>query len=205
MRIHPAVVLLTIASPLVLAGCLGKVKYPTYYALQLPPVATAPVNKAATGSIAVHEFRSQEYLRRGSIVYRPSVEEVAFYDYHRWATEPPKTVTEAVVNHLRASGSFTQVKTYDGRSDVDYVLTGKLERLDEVDYGGGVKVEVALSAELVDSHSGKTVWQDSASETAMVDKREISGVVSTMSQVTDRAISKLLESLVASTSTKSGL
>src|ERR1700761_1458021 len=144
MRIRPAVVLFTIASSLVFAGCLGKVKYPTYYALQLPPAAVSPVSKAATGSIAVHEFRSQEYLRRGSIVYRPTAEEVAFYEYHRWATEPPKTVTEAVVNHLRASGSFTQVKAYDGRSDADYVLSGKLERLDEVDYGGGVKVEVAL-------------------------------------------------------------
>jgi ABC-type uncharacterized transport system auxiliary subunit len=205
MRIRPAVVLLTIASSLVVAGCFGKVKYPTYYALQLPPVAITPTNKTATGSIAVHEFRSQEYLRRGTIVYRPSAEEVAFYEYHRWATEPPKTVTEAVVNHLRASGSFTQVKSYDGRSDVDYVLTGKLERLDEVDYGDGVKVEVALSAELTDSHSGKTVWQDSASETAMVDKREISGVVSMMSQATDRAINKLIESLITSASTKSGL
>jgi ABC-type uncharacterized transport system auxiliary subunit len=205
MRKRSATLLFTLASSLALAGCLGKVKYPTYYALQLPPVATAPANKAATASVAVREFRSPEYLRRGTIVYRPSEEQVAFYDYHRWATEPPKTVTDAVADHLRASGNFIHVRNYDGRSDVDYVLTGKLEKLDEVDYGGGVKVEVALSAQLTDSRTGQTVWENSATETAVVDKRDVSAVVSAMSQATDRTIVKLLESLPAPTAAKSGL
>jgi cholesterol transport system auxiliary component len=205
MRIRSAAFLLTLASSLALAGCFGKVKYPTYYALQLPPATAAQVNEATTASIAVHEFRSPEYLRRGAIVYRPSAEEVAFYDYHRWATEPPKAVTEAVVDHLRASRKFTHVKIYDGRSDANYVLTGKLEKLDEVDYGGGVKVEVALSAQITDSRTGKTVWENSASETAIVDKREVSTVVSAMSQAMERTIVKLLESLPLSTEAKGGL
>jgi ABC-type uncharacterized transport system auxiliary subunit len=205
MRIRPTIFLLTIASSLALAGCLGKVKYPTYYALQLPPAASAQIDQTATASIAVREFRSPEYLRRGAIVYRPSAEKIAFYDYHRWATEPPRSITEAVVEQLRAGKSFTHVKIYDGRSDVDYVLTGRLERLDEVDYGDGVTVDVALSAQLTDSRTGKTVWLGSASEIATVDKREISRVVSTMSQAMDRTIVKLVESLVASSSAKSGL
>lgn len=205
MRTRLATFILTIASSFALAGCLGKVKYPTYYALQLPPAAAAQTSKAATASIAIREFRSPEYLRRGAIVYRPSAEEVAFYDYHRWATEPPRTVTEAVVDHLRASGNFTHVKIYDGRSDVDYVLTGKVEKLDELDLEGGVKVEVALSAQLTDSRTGKAVWEKSASEVAIVDRREVPAVVSTMSQAMDRAIVKLLGSLPVSAGAKAGL
>jgi ABC-type uncharacterized transport system auxiliary subunit len=204
MRIRPAAFLLTMASSLALAGCLGKVKYPTYYSLELPPAAAAQASTAAAASIAVREFRSPEYLRRGEIVYRPSAEEVGFYNYSRWATEPPKTVTEAVVDHLRASGNFTHVKIYDGRSDVDYVLTGELEKLDEVDYGDGVKVEVALSAQITDSRTGKTIWQNSASETANVDKRDVPNVVSNMSQAMDRAIVKLLGSIPTTAGAKSG-
>jgi hypothetical protein len=34
---------------------------------------------------------------------------------------------------LRASGNFAQVKLYDGRSDIDYVLSGRLEKLEEID------------------------------------------------------------------------
>lgn len=205
MRIRPALFVLTIASAVSLAGCLGKVKYPTYYALELPPPAVAPTSNAATVSVAVREFRSAEYLRRGSIVYRPSAQEVAFYDYHRWATEPPKTITESLVDHLRASGNFARVKNYDGRSDVDYVLGGRLDRLDEVDYQGGVKVEVTLSAQLTDTRTGKTIWEDTASESSIVDKREVSSVVAAMSQTLDHTITKLVASLPASTLTKSGL
>ena len=205
MRIHPAAFLLTIASSLALAGCLGKVKYPTYYALQLPPTATEQSNGAATASIAIREFRSPEYLRRGAIVYRPTADEIAFYDYHRWATEPSRTVTEAVVDHLRASGSFAHVKIYDGRSDVDYVLTGQLERLDEVDFGGGVKVEASLSAQLTDIRTGRTVWENSDSEMETVDKHDLTAVVSTMGHVVDQTIIKLLATLPTSTSVKGGL
>ena len=205
MRIRPATFILTMASLLALSGCLGKVKYPTYYALQLSPAVAAQVSPAATASIAVREFRSPEYLRRGAIVYRPSAEEIGFYDYSRWATEPPRTITDAVVDHLRASGDFTRVKIYDGRSDVDYLLTGTLERLDEVDYGSGVKVEVALSAQITDSRSGKIVWENSASETEIVDKRDVPNVVATMSRAMDRTITKLLGSLPGPTVAKGGL
>jgi cholesterol transport system auxiliary component len=181
------------------------VKYPTYYALQLAPAVAAQASPAVTASIAVREFRSADYLRRGAIVYRPSAEEIGFYDYSRWATEPPRTITDAIVDHLRASGNFTRVKIYDGRSDADYVLTGRLEQLDEVDYGGGVKVEVALSAQITDSRSGKTVWENSASESVVVDKREVANVVSTMSHAMDHTIVKLLGSLPVSTQAKGGL
>jgi hypothetical protein len=37
-----------------------------------------------------------------------------------------------------------------------------------VDYEGGVRVEVALSAEMTDLRSGKTVWTNAASETEPV-------------------------------------
>lgn len=205
MRIRPPTFLLTMAVPLALAGCLGKVRYPTYYSLQLAPAMAARTTEKATASIAVREFRSPEYLRRGAIVYRPTPEEVGFYEYNRWATEPARTVTEAVVDQLRASGSFTHVKIYDGRSDVDYVLTGSLERLDEVDYGGGVKVEVTLSAQLTESHTGKTVWENSASEIATVDKREVSAVVSNMTQAMNHTLVKLLGSLPVSIEIKRGL
>lgn len=66
-------------------------------------------------------------------------------------------MTNTVAERLRASGNFAQVKLYDGRSDVDYVLSGRLEKLEEVDYQGGVKVEVAISAQMTNLSSGATV------------------------------------------------
>jgi ABC-type uncharacterized transport system auxiliary subunit len=149
--------------------------------------------------LAVREFRSPEYLRQGAIVYRTSPEQIGFYQYHRWAVDPREFVTNAIIDRLRATGRFAEVRAYDGRADVDLVFSGRLEKLEEVDYEGGVRVEVALSAQITDSRAGKTVWTNTASEIARVDKRNVPAVVAEMSQAMDRAIQKLLASLTVST------
>jgi len=174
---------------------MGKVKYPSYYTLNLAPGIDPPPKSGALVSIAVREFQAPAYLREGPVVYLTSPEEIGFYEYHRWAVDPREAITHAIVERLRASGNFSLVKTYDGQNDVNYVLTGRLDKLNEVDYDGGVKVEVALSAQVIDLHNGKTVWANSASNIAKVEERKVSGVVAQMSSTTDRTIEELLKSL----------
>jgi ABC-type uncharacterized transport system auxiliary subunit len=180
-----------------LIGCAGKIKYPTYYTLQVPPISDPPQQDRAAASIAVREFRSATYLREGPIVYRPSPEQIGFYEYHRWAVDPREVVTNAIADRLRGDGRFTDVKIYDGHSNSDYILTGRLEKLDEVDYEKGVKVEVALSAQLIEVRTGKTTWVNSVSDSSRVDERSVPTVVAEMSHTMDRAIQKLLSSLPA--------
>jgi hypothetical protein len=91
------------------------------------------------------------------------------------------------------------VKVYDGRSDVDLILSGRLEKLEEVDYESGVRVEVALSGQMTDLHSGKTLWANAVSQPVEVDGRTVPAVVAGMSHAMDRAIQKLLASVPAST------
>lgn len=199
-RLTAALIALTLAA--FLTGC-GKVKAPTYYTLNLPPAPDPPIPAGTRATVAVREFRSPGYLRQGAIVYRASPEEVAFYDYRRWAVDPRELVTNAIVDRLRASGRFAEVKVYDGHSDVDFILTGRLEKLEEVDYEGGVKAEVALAAQMTDLRSGKTIWANDASETAAVDKRTVPAVVAEMSHAMNGAIGKLLASIPVPTTTSS--
>jgi len=128
-------------------------------------------------------------------VYRTSPEQIGFYDYHRWATDPRDFVTSAIADRLRASGNFADVTVYDGRSHADYIITGRLEKLEELDYEGGVKVEVALSAQMTDIHTGTTVWANSASDIENVAQRNVPAIVSEMSYTMDRTIEKLLSSI----------
>jgi hypothetical protein len=72
------------------------------------------------------------------------------------------------------------------------VLSGRLEKLKEIDYGDGVKVEVSISAQMVRLSTGATVWTNSVSEVEQVEKRDLPAVVSAMSRTTDRAIERLL-------------
>ena len=185
---------LTLALLPVLAGC-GRARFPAYYTLSLPPAPDPAAQESARSSIAVREFQSPGYLRQGPIVYRPSPEEIGFYEYHRWAADPRALVTSAVVDHLRASGHFTMVSMYTGRPDIDYIFSGKLEKLEEVDYEGGVKVEVAMSAQITSVATGATVWSNAASEVGTVSRRTVPGVVSQMNQTMEQAINKLLSTV----------
>jgi ABC-type uncharacterized transport system auxiliary subunit len=196
MRMQRATALaITLAVSIAFVGCAGKIRYPSYYTLHVPPPPDPPARPDVHASLAVREFRSPGYLRQGPLVYRASAEQIGFYDYHRWATDPRQFVTVAIANRLRASGNFADVTMYDGRSHVDYIITGRLEKLEEVDYAGGVRVEVALSAQMTDIHTGLTAWANSASDIENVAQRNVPAVVSEMSHAMDRAIEKLLSSI----------
>jgi ABC-type uncharacterized transport system auxiliary subunit len=186
---------LMLATMAALTGCAGKIRYPSYYTLNLPPAPDPAPEKDVRSSIAVREFQSPAYLRQGSIVYRRTPEEVGFYEYHRWAADPRAQVTSAVVDHLRASNQFSTVSSYDGRSNADYIFSGRLEKLEEVDYDGEVKVEVAISAQITRVSSGTAVWSNAVSEAATVPQRNVPGVVSQMNKSIDIAMNKLLSTI----------
>lgn len=188
------VLISTLAVSIAFVGCAGKVKYPTYYTLHVPRSPTPPAGPYARTSVAVREFGAPGYLRQGPLVYRASPEQIGFYDYHRWAADPRQFVTAAVAERLRSTGSLAEITVYDGRSHADYVISGRLEKLEEVDYGGGVKVEVELSAQMTNVRTGTTVWSSSASDIEDVSQRNVPAVVGEMSKAMDRAIEKLLSS-----------
>ena len=192
---HATALAITLAVSIIFVGCAGKIKYPSYYTLHVPAVPDPPAGPDVHASLAVREFRSPGYLRQGPLVYRASAEQIGFYDYHRWATDPRQFVTVAIADRLRASGNFADVTVYDGRSHADYIINGRLEKLEEVDYEGGVKVEVALSAEMTQLRTGTTVWTNSASDIENVAQRSVPAVVSEMSHAMDRTIEKLLSSI----------
>src|SRR5271167_3052526 len=178
-----------------LTGCGGRLRYPSYYTLNLPAPPDPPAAENVRTSIAVREFQSPGYLRQGPIVYRTTPEEIGFYEYHRWAADPRTLVTSAVVDHLRASGQFSAVSMYNGRPDINYVFSGKLEKLEEVDYEAGVKVEVVISAQITRVATNATVWSNAVSETRPVSQRNVTGIVSQMNRTMNLAINELLSSV----------
>ena len=195
-------IVLCLATLVILVGC-GRVRYPKYYTLNLPAPPDPPAAENAHATVAIRAFRAPAYLRQAAIVYKPSPEQIGFYAYHRWAINPCEVVTNSVIERLRASGDFAQVKPYDGRPDVEYVLSGRLEKLEEIDYEGGVKVEVAISAQITNLATGATVWNNAVSEVGDVNGRDVPAVVSEMNRTMERAIEKLLSPMPADVATVS--
>jgi ABC-type uncharacterized transport system auxiliary subunit len=186
-----------VAALVILTGCMGRVKHPSYYTLNLPAPPDPPAVQNPHGTLAIREFRAPGYLRQGAIVYKTSPEQIGFYAYHRWAIDPRDFVTNAIIERLHTSGAFTRVHPYDGSRDADYVLSGRLEKLEELDYQGGVKVEVSLSAEMTSITTGAIVWSNTVSDIGDVSKRDVPAVVSEMNETMHRAIEKLVTPLSA--------
>lgn len=179
-----------------LAGCGGKIQYPTYYTIDAPPI---PANQSTpthfAGTLAVRRFESAPYIRQKRIIYRPLPEEIGFYEYHQWAMDPGEMVTTAMIEALRSSHLFSQVKPYDGQNQQDYIMSGRLERLEETDYGGAVRVMAQLSAELVNLRTGTTEWTGDEAETLNVDERNINSVVIELNHAVHKSIDRLVVSL----------
>ena len=190
-------IVFSLTALVILTSCAGRMRYPNYYTLNLPVPPDPPPAENVHAAVAIREFRAPAYLRQGAIVYKPSPEQIGFYAYHRWAINPCEFVTNSVIERLRASGDFARVKPYDGRPDVDYVLSGRLEKLEEIDYAGGVKVEVAISAQMTNLATGATVWTNAVSEVGDVNRGDVPAVVSEMNRTMERAINKLLSPMPA--------
>jgi ABC-type uncharacterized transport system auxiliary subunit len=190
-------IVFSLAALMILTSCAGKVRYPTYYTLNLPAPPDPPAAQNSHATLAIREFRAPAYLHQGAIVYRKSPEQIGFYAYHRWAMDPRDFVTSSITEHLHASGSFARVKPYDGSRDADYVLSGRLEKLEELDDPGGVKVQVAISAEVTNIATGMIVWSNAVSEIGDVNRHDVPAVVSEMNGTMQRAIEKLITPLTA--------
>ena len=176
-------------------GC-GSVRYPRTYVLDLDkaPVA-APTRPPSLGALTVRDFACPDYLCDGRIVYRPTRTEVGYYEYHRWATTLRRMITDSVASRIRAAGAFTAVQPSQQAAGATYTLTGAIERLEEVDDGRDVHAIVMLSAELVDMRAHTTVWRHSEMASEPVMKRDVAGVVNSLSAATRRAIDALVMSL----------
>ena len=194
-------IVFSLTALVILTSCAGRGRYPNYYTLNLPAPPDPSSAENMHAAVAIREFRAPAYLKQGAIVYKPSPEQISFYAYHRWAINPCEFVTNSVIDRLRARGGFARVKSYDGRPDTEYVLSGRLEKLEEIDYQGVVKVEVAISAQMTNLATGATVWNNAVSEVGDVSKRDVPAVVSEMNRTMERAIEKLLNPMPADVAT----
>ena len=182
-----------IAAQLLTAGlssCGGKIPPTNYYVLELPAIPRAQA-EVVPATVVVAPFRASQMLTQDRIVYRPAAGEVGFYEYHRWAEDPRETITSTFISRLQALGTFATVVALDGRTKADYILRGRIEKLEEVDFGGGVSVHVRLSAELVTFDGRKPVWQGVSEQKGQVGVGEVSAVVAEMSRAVRAGLDKL--------------
>lgn len=114
----------------VLVGCLGGTFQPdVFYALEPNPTVTP--GPSAGKTLGIRGIESSVLLRR-PMVYRDTAFRLQTYDGALWADEPARIVTRELAAALRASGRFDDVASATSLTTPDLVLTGAVERFEEV-------------------------------------------------------------------------
>jgi cholesterol transport system auxiliary component len=172
-------------------GC-GSVRYPAHYILHFEPTAQVPAPTRDLGTLAIKKLRCPDYLCEGRIVYRPTPEEVGFYQYHRWAVSPGAMIEQYLAERVRARSLFVSVSGNESRMATNFVLSGTLEQLEEVDDGRQVAAVCSISAQLVDTRTRAVVWSRMATERVPVEQREVAGVVNGLATAVRASVERLV-------------
>jgi TolB-like protein len=111
---------------------------------------------------------------------------------------PRESITQFMADSLRSQLLFKDVEANERGIEPAYVLTGRIEQLGELDRKRDVLAECAISAELVEVHTGTVLWSDRASETLPLKNRDVAGVVSGITAAAQIAVDRLVKSLAKS-------
>jgi ABC-type uncharacterized transport system auxiliary subunit len=87
------------------------------------------------------------------------------------------------------------VYSSDGRAISDYLITGTLDHLEEVDQGHRVFINVSISAQLMNVKTGNVVWSDTSLQTTSLEDHAMASLVAGMSQAAEQAITNLVSSM----------
>jgi ABC-type uncharacterized transport system auxiliary subunit len=178
-------------SALAISAC-GSARYPAYYTLHFEPSTQARTSERGMGTLAIKELGCPDYVCEGRIVYRPTPAEVGFYQYDRWAVSPRAMIAQYLAERVRARSLFTSVSGDESRMTTDFVLTGTLERLEEVDEARQVGALSTISAQLVDTRTRAVVWSRMATERVPVEQRDVTGVVNGLATAVRATVDRLV-------------
>jgi ABC-type uncharacterized transport system auxiliary subunit len=177
-----------------LSAC-GAARPSTYYALTLARDAVPAANPTPHPvTLLLGRITSSELDRDGQIVYTSTGQVMGTYEYHRWAEPPSEMINNLLLRELRMSGHYRNV--YLLRSDVsgDYVLSGTLYDLREVD-GEALAARVAFEFDLRNIKTGVTVWSHYYSHDEPVNRRDMTAVVASMTGNVQSGLNEVLEGL----------
>jgi len=130
------------ATALILSACTQpELPQDHYYRLEITPPGTGELK--LNGVLEVERFRADGLISGRPIAYSEGQGHLSEYHYHFWVEPPVDLLQDAMVTFLRKAGLATHVVTPELRMDEDYLLTGKIKRL-ERDLSAEPKVVVEL-------------------------------------------------------------
>jgi len=142
----------TILSLVLISGCVGsRAKKEYFYTLDRPQVSKFPKSNLVL-SLSIPSVAAGYDNQR--IAFREKNNELQYYGYRRWASDPAKLMREAIAAHLMHSGKFSSVDTTGVNIDSNIVVDTTIDALEEIDSGS--KSYAHLAAQFRVRRKGET-------------------------------------------------
>lgn len=126
---------IAVAGVVAACGSVPPVPEDQFYRLKaVRAESAAPVKPLFPGTIEIDRFVADGVTAGRPIVYSEAGKphQVKEYHYHFWTQPPTVMLRDELVSYLRAANVAKVVVTPEMRVNADYVLTGKIIRLEKV-------------------------------------------------------------------------
>ncbi len=152
-----------LALALVLTACGSAERVPEdqFYRLSAAPPSKPAAKPLFPGTIEVDRFVADGLTAGRPIVYSEAGKpyQVKEYHYHFWTQPPTVMLRDELVTYLRRAKVASTVVTPEMRVRADFVLTGKIRRLEKI-VGTPPKAVLELELGLRKASGGKLIFLD---------------------------------------------
>lgn len=140
---------LAFVSAVAACGAPPPVPADNFYRLQLTGLAAPAEASKLSGTLEVERLAADGLTAARPIVYSDSAKphELREYHYHFWTEPPTVMLRDQMVAYLRKAKAADTVVTPEMRARPDYVLAGKIHRLERIvgtDAGAVIELELGL-------------------------------------------------------------
>jgi ABC-type uncharacterized transport system auxiliary subunit len=150
--------LVVLVALLLVQGCRSAVgPRDIFHRIEAPPPAAAAPAPVLDGVLEIDRLRGEAVLAALPLLYRRSAssQEILRYGYHLWTDPAPVMLQRAIGARIEASGWVARVVYPEQRVRPDYVLRGRIERLEH--HRDEHVAVIALQLDLVEEQRGRPV------------------------------------------------
>lgn len=170
-RIADLLPALVLVASLSLAGCFAGAPRDRFYRLAAPVPSAQFDAPVLAGTIEIDSLRADPLVQGRPILRsagKGSVELVP-HRYQLWVDSPPLSIQQALASDLRARGIAEHVATPEMRADEDWVVVGRIARLEMETEGTAHGVRVELDLGLAKADGGELLFSATYREEGTVD------------------------------------
>ena len=151
-----------------------------YYQIYYKPKKT--LGRKISGTLRIKPFEVNKVYNRHNIVYRKSVNEMFYYNRKFWASKPSDMITDVLAKHATETQLFSDI-ILELTKKPDYVLTGRILALDELDSEEKWFARVSIIFELKDYKTDTTIVSHSFERRKEVKIKDAVYVIRAMGEI----------------------